>query len=418
MRSSITRFTIAVGPVYAMLAGRTATEATDMINLRCTKKLQQHLGVKPTGQERPPTSALGDWLANVVQIDRGPSFILITNEHTLLSVVLPLDADVLVDFRRRAIALLRRLGLPAEVVQRETFHLQQIAVEKTNSRRVLGSMIDASDLVASALDDDTPLEEIEDRLARWLYSMIGYRYPVELAFELLGLEVPEAERPRALPSPAAIDDGERDDDIDDDSDDGERDDDAGATSAFLLRKPIYELQVSLRWITPRIWRRVRVSGNLSLAALHDVLQLSMGWEDCHLHLFALPDGRRFEPKDVEPDPEAGDERRVKLRKIAPEVGSSIVYSYDFGDGWEHDIVVEAILDPRSAGRTPTCVDGARACPPEDVGGPPGYERYVAALANPRHPEHRELLQWRGAYDPDVLDRAAINRRLRSRFPTG
>lgn len=187
---------------------------------------------------------------------------------------------------------------------------------------------------------------------------------------------------------------------------------------FLLRKPIYQLRISLIDIEPEIWRRVLVSGNMSLGKLHDVIQTTMGWEDYHLHQFQLIDGRRFCRQDPEPDEGAGDERRTKLRKIAPDVGSAFSYHYDFGDDWIHKLVVEEIISPQESGRTPRCIDGQRACPPEDIGGPFGYERYLEAMMDRKHPEHREMREWRGAFDADEFYMDAINQKLRRDFRSG
>jgi len=182
-------------------------------------------------------------------------------------------------------------------------------------------------------------------------------------------------------------------------------------AALLSRKPIYQLRVVLQDIEPEIWRRVRVSGNISLGTVHDVIQACMGWENYHLHEFQLEDGRRFTCQDYEPDPGAGDERKIKLRTAAPGVGAELVYLYDFGDDWYHRVVVEEILPPGQSGPVPRCLAGARACPPEDVGGPLGYERYLEIMADPRHPDHEDMQNWRGELGADVFSPAEANVRL-------
>ena len=98
-----------------------------------------------------------------------------------------------------------------------------------------------------------------------------------------------------------------------------------------------------------------------------------------------------------------DERQVRLKQIAPEVGARFVYEYDFGDSWEHALVVEQILPPDPGVSYPRCIDGKRACPPEDVGGVIGYAEFLAAIHNPRHPDHAEWLQWVGGpFDPEAI----------------
>jgi len=156
---------------------------------------------------------------------------------------------------------------------------------------------------------------------------------------------------------------------------------------------------------------------MTLPKLHRVIQVVMGWEDCHLHEFQVA-GRRYEI----PDPEnfgqsikTFDERRVKLSTIVREVGTEFNYLYDFGDGWEHDLLLEAILPESTGVQYPRCTDGARSGLPEDVGGVTGYEEYLRALADPSHERHEEMLAWRGPFDAERFDIKAINRRLTRLF---
>lgn len=106
-------------------------------------------------------------------------------------------------------------------------------------------------------------------------------------------------------------------------------------------------------------------------------------------------------------------RTAKLFRIAPSAGAKLLYEYDFGDGWQHDIVVEAILQPAEGVRYPVCVAGKRACPPEDCGGPYGYVELLEALGDPEHPEHEDKLDWIGeGFDPEAFDLEEINALLR------
>jgi hypothetical protein len=164
----------------------------------------------------------------------------------------------------------------------------------------------------------------------------------------------------------------------------------------------YRLKVTLRGSRPAIWRRLEVDPGVTLARLHDILQVVMGWTDSHLHQF-----RRGATYYGQPDPEMGmeqeNERRVVLRQVLRRPKDRMVYEYDFGDGWEHDVVLEAIGD---AGRKkpPTRVlAGKGACPPEDVGGLGGYYRFLEAIQNPKHPEHADMVEWGGPFDPDAFD---------------
>jgi hypothetical protein len=174
---------------------------------------------------------------------------------------------------------------------------------------------------------------------------------------------------------------------------------------------VHLLRVTLLDVTPPVWRLVRVPSALTLSGLHAVVQIVMGWEDIHLHEWRAED-RSFGPPDEEDwGEEMEDESTAVLAEVAP-ADSVLHYDYDFGDGWEHLIEVVAI-EPYDATVPPVAVlDGARAAPPEDCGGPRGYEHLVDALADPDDPEHDDVVAAFGdAFDPDEFDRAAINRRL-------
>ena len=193
------------------------------------------------------------------------------------------------------------------------------------------------------------------------------------------------------------------------------------SGASATRRPrIYELKITLQHIRPPIWRRLRVAENTPLNKLHTIFQIAMGWQsvdyDYHLHSFRV--GDRLNERTYGPtDPQFSfdymlDERRVRLCDVAQAVGSSFRYEYDFGDSWTHMVKVEKILEPTPEIVVPACLTGRRACPPEDVGGIGGYENFVEAIADPNHPEHRELLDWvGGSYDPKKFDIAAVNSAL-------
>lgn len=171
---------------------------------------------------------------------------------------------------------------------------------------------------------------------------------------------------------------------------------------------VLELHVSLRDITPPIWRRLRVPAHLTLGDLHQVLQVAFGWKSSHLHDFAV--GHiRFGVADPEDQLFCVDEHAAPLGAVV-RTGTKLEYRYDFGDDWVHDIKVERVAE--GGGELVVCTEGARACPPEDCGGVPGYEHLLEVLANPRDPEHREMKQWVGrAYDPEKFDLGAVNKKL-------
>jgi hypothetical protein len=172
----------------------------------------------------------------------------------------------------------------------------------------------------------------------------------------------------------------------------------------------FQLRIELREILPPIWRRFQVPGAIALPGLHRVIQEVMGWENYHLHLF------RFGEKEYGvPDPdypsEMRNERGRRLREFLRDEGEVFVYKYDFGDSWEHDGVLERIVTGVEV-TDALCLEGERSCPPEDVGGPSGYMDYLEALRNPSHPDHGEMVAWRGpSFNPERFDLAMINRRL-------
>jgi Plasmid pRiA4b ORF-3-like protein len=178
---------------------------------------------------------------------------------------------------------------------------------------------------------------------------------------------------------------------------------------------VHQLKITLRDIRPPIWRRVQVSSAASLAILHAVLQRIFAWSDSHLHEFEA--GRsRFGPaqRDLGWGEEEGvqDERRVTLGRVAPRKGANLLYRYDFGDDWQHDIVVEDILPAHPTIHSPRCLDGRRAAPPDDCGGPFGYGELLDALAEPTRKDHAGRLEWLGdRFDPEAFDLAATNRAL-------
>jgi pRiA4b ORF-3-like protein len=180
---------------------------------------------------------------------------------------------------------------------------------------------------------------------------------------------------------------------------------------------LYQLKVTLRDIAPPLWRRIQVWEDTTLGQLHEILQIVIGWEDCHLHEFMI--GRRlYSIPDVDDDLNERtviDERRQRLLNVLPRVGTAFEYLYDFGDSWHHDLLLEAILLPDSGQQYPRCVVGERRCPPEDVGGPVGFDEYLKALADPEDEEHENWLRWRGPFDPDAFSLNQINRLLQKRF---
>ena len=169
---------------------------------------------------------------------------------------------------------------------------------------------------------------------------------------------------------------------------------------------VFQLKVTLRRSKPPIWRRIQVGSDIRLPSLHDVLQVVMGWEDSHLHQFIVNDSHYGLP---DPDIEIQDERDVSLGQVVSKVNDRLIYEYDFGDSWEHELLVEKILPLNEENRSPVCLAGKGACPPEDCGGIWGYEDLLKAVRDPKHPEHKEMMRWVGSeFDPDAFDLTMVN----------
>lgn len=167
---------------------------------------------------------------------------------------------------------------------------------------------------------------------------------------------------------------------------------------------MYLLRIRLLEIEPEIWRRFVVPGIITLDRLHDVIQIVMGWMDSHLHEFTIGKKRYTEyPESREDGLECG---RYRLGDLIKKNGRSFIYLYDFGDSWEHELVLEdsRYLDPELHFPI-VCLEGERACPPEDVGGVSRYEEFCKAMNDPRHEEHESYMEWiGGSYDPERFDR--------------
>jgi hypothetical protein len=173
---------------------------------------------------------------------------------------------------------------------------------------------------------------------------------------------------------------------------------------------IWAIKLSLREIKPEISRRIEVASTITLADLHQVIQAAMGWMDSHLHDFDLGDVRYGMVQDDFDDGMA-DETGVRLDTVC-QLGARFIYNYDFGDGWEHLVVIEKAVAIEPGTRYPRCTAGRNACPPEDCGGPWGYADMLKTLAGKRNAERAELIEWLGGeFDPRDFDLAQANRMI-------
>jgi hypothetical protein len=180
---------------------------------------------------------------------------------------------------------------------------------------------------------------------------------------------------------------------------------------------VYQLRVSLIDAQPSIWRRLWVPDLLTLAQLDRVIQAAMGWTNSHLHEFQISGQRYGMPADDEIMDDIApplDDRHHKVGDVLGTTVPSFSYVYDFGDGWEHTVVVEQIMLPNDLNTWPLCLDGCNACPPEDVGGFTGYEEFLQAMRDPTHEEHDAMWKWCGGpFDPTGFDVNAANAAIRA-----
>ena|SRR2546421_4046800 len=170
-----------------------------------------------------------------------------------------------------------------------------------------------------------------------------------------------------------------------------------------MKESIHQLKVTLVGSRPPVWRRIQVASSVLLGELHHTLQSAMGWENYHLHVFEVNGVQYGEPHPDDWHP-VRNEARITLKGVAPRAGDGFMYTYDFGDNWEHRVLVEKIL-PAEPGKTcPLCLAGKRACPPEDCGGVWGYQELLVALADPQHPDHDQYREWVPEdFDPESFD---------------
>lgn len=184
---------------------------------------------------------------------------------------------------------------------------------------------------------------------------------------------------------------------------------------------LFQFKITLQDIEPPIWRRIQVK-DCTLDKLHEHVQTAMGWTNSHLHQFEIGGVRYGDPELIyegwEDEEPPVDSRRLKISKIVPASGKrfSFDYEYDFGDGWQHEILFEGCLQAEKGTRYPLCLEGERACPPEDVGGSYGYQEYLEALADPKHERHKEFMEWSGRFNADKFDAKAATTEMQVGLP--
>lgn len=169
-----------------------------------------------------------------------------------------------------------------------------------------------------------------------------------------------------------------------------------------MEQEVCQLKVTLRGTRPPIWRRLLVPVDMTLRRLHRVLQVAMGWQDSHMHEFRV-EGQRLAI------------RSGRIGDMLTEVGDSLIYTYDLGDGWEHIIILEKRFAGGDDAERPVCLGGQQACPPEDCGGVPGYYDLLEVLQSPDDERYEEMREWVGGdFDPTAFSVEAVNRQLGAR----
>jgi hypothetical protein len=191
--------------------------------------------------------------------------------------------------------------------------------------------------------------------------------------------------------------------------------------AIPASERVYQFKITLKDSHPPIWRRIQVKDD-TLDKLHEHIQMAMGWTNSHLHHFKIGERYYGDPLLMQENFEEfgyEDSTRTMLGQVLPKSGRRFrfEYEYDFGDSWWHEVLLEGCLRAEPGKRYPLCVEGERACPPEDVGGVWGYADFVGAIQNPEHEEHAGMLEWVGGrFDPEAFDPVKATREMRRGLP--
>lgn len=174
---------------------------------------------------------------------------------------------------------------------------------------------------------------------------------------------------------------------------------------------VYQIKVSLSDVSPTIWRRLETR-DCSLSELHEIIQIAFGWENCHLYSFEIG-GQEYGDPHMGYDADLRSAHTTRVSDLLEMGHETFEYTYDFGDNWQHRIHVESASPAKTRVRYPRCIDGGRCGPPEDCGGPWGYEELLQSIADPARDDRDELLEWLGGdFDPEQFDVKKINVNLR------
>jgi len=185
-----------------------------------------------------------------------------------------------------------------------------------------------------------------------------------------------------------------------------------------MTKKTYQIQIALRGSKPKIWRRILVPSDLLLSDFHKIIQTTMGWTNSHLHQFIKNRTfytRRMADDDFWGEMDNVDYSKIKISDLLKKEKDRVIYEYDFGDSWEHDIILEKIDANGENKYIPTCLTGKNNCPPEDCGGIWGYADMLEIIKHPDHEEYEEYIEWLGEeFDPKYFDKNEINEMLKTK----
>ncbi len=379
---------------------------------RVSSKLGKKIHVRP--EDILPTMAnpYCDWSANIFTANRS-QYIIIMNTVSLFSIVthgrgITNDST----FLKRAIRLIEEMlsdiGHACIFERFVATHTERIQFSKFLNASVIGSM---NELVRHAKwylsRENLSPYQTSLRLNRIPMGSLKYGFPIEVFINLQGelgqattfdedeerMKRMNVQHPPAPPNQASA-------------------------RSYCCRKRfqrVFQFEIALQEIRPTIWRRIQVPDCYSFWDLHCAISDAFGWLDYHLHLFTIcrPASSQRDLIGI-PEEEDYDENnfkpgwKLKIADYFSSANRACDYLYDFGDKWHHSVILEKVLPREKGVRYPRCLDGRRACPPEDVGGPHGYGRFLKQVDYLNAPEHKETLDWCGGqFDPDAVDLSLI-----------
>lgn len=355
--------------------------------IQCTKKLLEQLKIEPvTAIDELP---LFSWHANLLTVNHRKTIVLVNDSSRYIIVFYGLKAKDFKNLNRIIMNSIRETFLDEcikdEIVEQFLNYSPEIIYAKTKDKSLVAKMNKACEIVylyENILNSDVINQSVVNIRASSYFvgdGNDGYIYPNEVMYKDL---------------------------------------EAFAKKTIIRCKSI-ELKVTLSLENHRVWRRIIVPYNITFKKLHDILQIVFDWKDYHMHDFYVFDGDKpivnlvcstedFEYQDDLPMIAETDKR---LSDYIPRY-SRIKYNYDFGDDWQHYIEAEKIIENHTQ-NYPECIAGEGNTPPEDVGGEYGYDEFLEAISDPKHPEHKEMINWaKGQWYRD-FDIGLVNRRLKS-----